>query len=925
MNENENLHFIERKVLDFQRSSSKGYACPYCPEGFQQEPKLWEHARTAHRDSLDIPRGVDEGPARKQLRVRAVEKASKTTKKHVRHGSQLGPKPPFDHRESPLSDRVEPGSTATTASIQDLEAIGTPEASGKIGDFGRLTLGQRSDHGIVVGSGNEIPTTNPLKRGLTDGPETLQTSPQGQLPGPTGKTTRREKALSLGPFVVTDPDSFRDSPHPQDDDYSRNLIGTGKRLYNPDLDDPSRNPDSPRKSQFVTSPTRAQWSHDATVRISKPEESSRPVPAFGSPFGHTTSQTPRPGSAPTDRPDSWAKLDREYPDDLSHPVESHQDQAQDPQPQIIRQPETRPISHDQLVVEVKGIYAGLVLVEQKCKEVDEKQSAAALERDPTRKAPLSNEQWQALIALHKTLLHEHHDFFLASQHPSASPTLSKLAGKYSMPARMWRHGIHSFLEVLRHQLPASSDHMLAFIYIAYSMMALLYETVSAFEETWIECLGDLARYRMAIEEHDVQDREIWGGVARFWYSKAADKRPEIGRLCHHLAILARPNSLQQLAYYSRSLACVVPFSSARSSIMTLFQPILQGKLSTQHRPKALEISFIKIHANLFVHGQPIPEVMELFANIKAGLLDDYISRVTTRFREQGVSMALTNIAAIFEYGALTANQTSRSICRLAFLDVWTQKLTAREAAKASEQKTEMALDIDEDKQKSLTDSLRQQVAHYPSEKEVVSSRDLIVFASQISFTILAIVLQRPGDTSVFPLVHVMFCFIWSLTSVEKVMLYVEHDIPWGDICAFLNTLAKPEALTPKIWSQSLPKPDGGVTQPLPEDFAMRGQLCALWYYPDGWYEGVHIDIEERSLELPSMAATRIERILWLGMGIATVSIGLSVGRIQMLEFCTQWSNAVSPSPILRTDYCSLVLAHSVPRTARLAEAHANIY
>ena len=32
------------------------------------------------------------------------------------------------------------------------------------------------------------------------------------------------------------------------------------------------------------------------------------------------------------------------------------------------------------------------------------------------------------------------------------------------------------------------------------MMALLLETVPVFEDTWIECLGDLARYRMAIED-----------------------------------------------------------------------------------------------------------------------------------------------------------------------------------------------------------------------------------------------------------------------------------------------------------------------------------------------------------------------------------------------------------------------------------------
>lgn len=317
--------------------------------------------------------------------------------------------------------------------------------------------------------------------------------------------------------------------------------------------------------------------------------------------------------------------------------------------------------------------------------------------------------------------------------------------------------------------------------------------------------------------------------------------------------------------------------------MTLFQPILQGKLSSQHRPKALEISFIKIHANLFVQGQPTEETAELFENIKTGLLDDYISRVTTRFREQGVSIALTNIAAIFEYGALSASQTSKSIFRLAFLEVWARKLKDREAATAPQQKAEMALDSDEDKQKSLIDSLDQQVAHYPSEKEMISSMDLITFASKISFTVLAIVLQRPGDKNVFPLVHVMFCFIWSLASIEKVMIYVERDIPWGDICAFLNTLAKSDAMTPKIQAETLPKPDGGVTQPLPEDFAMRGQLCALWYYPDGWFEGVQIDIEERSLELPSMAATRIERILWLGMGIATVSRHLSVGRIQIFQ------------------------------------------
>ena len=125
-----------------------------------------------------------------------------------------------------------------------------------------------------------------------------------------------------------------------------------------------------------------------------------------------------------------------------------------------------------------------------------------------------------------------------------------------------------------HRLPESLEHMLAFIYTAYSMMALLYETVSTFEDTWIECLGDLGRYRMAIEDDEPKDREVWSSVARFWYNKAADKSPNVGRLYHHLAILARPYTIEQLSLYMRSLTCVTPFESARGSILTLFNPIV---------------------------------------------------------------------------------------------------------------------------------------------------------------------------------------------------------------------------------------------------------------------------------------------------------------------------------------------------------------
>ena len=50
---------------------------------------------------------------------------------------------------------------------------------------------------------------------------------------------------------------------------------------------------------------------------------------------------------------------------------------------MLRQPETRPITQEQLVNEVKGIYAGLVMVEKKCVEVIRVDSPSYLHSLPT--------------------------------------------------------------------------------------------------------------------------------------------------------------------------------------------------------------------------------------------------------------------------------------------------------------------------------------------------------------------------------------------------------------------------------------------------------------------------------------------------------------------------------------------------------------
>ncbi|KAK4119938.1 hypothetical protein N657DRAFT_244275 [Parathielavia appendiculata] len=531
---------------------------------------------------------------------------------------------------------------------------------------------------------------------------------------------------------------------------------------------------------------------------------------------------------------------------------------------IIKQPETHPISQEQLVAEVKGIYAGLVMVESKCIEIQIQQSS---QTDPANK--LNNDQWQALTALHRTLIHEHHDFFLASQHPSASPALRRLAAKYAMPARLWRHGIHSYLELLRHRLPASLDHMLTFIYMAYSMMALLYETVPTFEDTWIECLGDLGRYRMAIEDDDIRDREVWTAVSRHWYSRASDTAPITGRFYHHLAILARPNALQQLYYYSKSLCVEMPFPSARESIMTLFEPIMSRTPNHQQaRLPPTELNFVKTHGIMFSGKQM--EELESAMGALFHSLDNHIGRSTRRWLESGYHMAISNICALTGYGDQTnlIAAALKAFSRTNLKPAGSQDQPMREAT-ASE-----------------TPSVNAKLATSNSTNQLPNALRLLTGTYDV-------VCRRFGDPNILPFLHVTLVFVHHLTFCPDAMAYLAPHFPWKLTALMLNTLLKgsssssPNAsqgsgLARLLESDQFPgavkegkdvkegvEGAGRRRRPLPDDFAIRGFSWAEKYLPDGWFVTEEkIDDDEKYFELASMTEERSERVVWLGCRIA---------------------------------------------------------
>lgn len=248
------------------------------------------------------------------------------------------------------------------------------------------------------------------------------------------------------------------------------------------------------------------------------------------------------------------------------------------------QPDTQPVTLDQLKTEVRAVYIGTVKVETLCSE------RIAAYRQTNE--PLGEEQWRSLVALHRATVHEFADFFFATQHPAAarSRTLRESRLKYSMPQRLWQR-VQALLDLMRRHLPTSREHMADFISLSFTIFTVLYEHATDLQAIWSECLGDVARFGMAIQD-SFEERAIWVGSSRMWYLTAIDLNPGVGRLSHHLAILARPEPMGQLFHFTKSLCAVTPFGPARESISTLFNPIFSQETGPG---QGLDIVAVKLH------------------------------------------------------------------------------------------------------------------------------------------------------------------------------------------------------------------------------------------------------------------------------------------------------------------------------------------
>jgi hypothetical protein len=146
-------------------------------------------------------------------------------------------------------------------------------------------------------------------------------------------------------------------------------------------------------------------------------------------------------------------------------------------------------------------------------------------------------------------------------------------------------------------------------------------------------------------------------------------------------------------------------------------------------------------------------------------------------------------------------------------------------------------------------------------------------AAYLAFPTLQIALHRTGDENVLPHIHVFFVFLSAVLRAPSAVHLLGGWIPWTEMAAYLNALPKLDDWRTIAASPEFPVPDLPlIGRPLPEDYAMRGQVWSQNYFPPRWFEACDVDEDERSQELDSMAMPRIERVFWLAVRIARVSL-----------------------------------------------------
>ncbi|TIB71831.1 hypothetical protein E3Q23_03635 [Wallemia mellicola] len=543
--------------------------------------------------------------------------------------------------------------------------------------------------------------------------------------------------------------------------------------------------------------------------------------------------------------------------------------------------------------------------------------------------------WIRLVNKHKALADAYHNFLATSLAPHTPTSLHALPQKYNIPTRLWQNAFHGLLEKMRSSLNPNNpnntlDHLSDFVYHAYAFYTNLLEepVLSPFKASWIEALGDLARYRMAVSSiesanssnsptslptsfttpapaspneariddsqndrppaamevasvglpalraggFDIEDRHLWRQVARDWYGQGLRDMPGTGRLQHHLGILCRNSqdsdeSLRALYHLCKALTTSHPYTTARETLLSLFDPELQNARKLENRATEL---FTYAHGILFtkIELDTFPQALDkLLKHLKAesGSLPDVV----------WIMMGVVNITSLLQYGQddsilkRTANTVDDAFKRQKQLHTSSSNHSLNSASAFnspvppvpalpqaimmhSNPKTGSSQNLLSSSPRSShsfenlnrpgssastrseggDDDVVLSLNKEPAGEEYNTSKIVFEYAQELTFSIFNLLLNNPTSelpgSPLNPYITIVMTYLITILKQSTVLSLLEKKVPWIELSVFLSKLLPNKSTLDKGTKSNSNTPQGPQLSrlvsgaPLPEDWCLRG-------------------------------------------------------------------------------------------------------
>ncbi|EIW85261.1 hypothetical protein CONPUDRAFT_141912 [Coniophora puteana RWD-64-598 SS2] len=511
-------------------------------------------------------------------------------------------------------------------------------------------------------------------------------------------------------------------------------------------------------------------------------------------------------------------------------------------------------------------------------------------------------KWVRIISDHKQLAELMHTLMEISLSPSVPASLRVIPTKYNIIIRLWTHGFHKVLESLRRasfSSPIALEHLQDFIYFAYTFYTGLLEepALRSFRGGWLEALGDLARYRMAVAAM-VNNNQIAGaalttdavsqaaantvddtlkGPKSHTSAKSSGNRPaariddsptpSVGIVAaRNMVVEPEKERWRCIArdWFAQGLADTPGAGKLHHHLGLLSREVEAEELravyhfvksmTTLHPFSTSRESILPIWslAAQTRRSQPDARAPELFVLLHGMLftniqLDDFqptLARFLERLEIEGaeerewIMMAVINISSLLEYGRPSG--LLRKLGASGTRDIGSSNV--RVAKRPAQQD---GMDVDEDGDEDMKPSPAM------SEPSVGAEAPLqLKLAMQLAFTMLSFVLKNPlrknsqfSRPSVNSYIPVILTFLATVLKQSDILSTLERSVPWEELANFFsslpqNVMINQGLLAPSLGHERWAMLTSGCAPPLPEDWCLRGmEWVGRKVFERGYWKG----------------------------------------------------------------------------------------